>query len=69
MLKDEEKVTEFAPWVMPDDMQCITCIYSHSKNPYHNGAEKASCEKYPFPESKPIGVIDGTGRCPKYKRK
>lgn len=69
MLRDEIKVDDFTGWTAPRGIPCRGCIYSRSKNSYQDGPQKASCVKYPFPRTKPLGVIEGKDPCPLYKDK
>lgn len=69
MLRDEIKVDSFTGWITPKEIPCRECIYSKSKNSYQDGPQKASCVKYPFPKTKPLGVIEGKDSCPHYKGK
>lgn len=44
--------------------QCKNCIHWNKKDtPWANKHDKAYCEMFPYPDRKPIGVINNTENC------
>ena len=46
--------------------QCKDCRYWNGGDYYSNRHDKSSCQKYMFPDCKPIGVINNQSRCEFY---
>lgn len=44
--------------------QCEDCIFQDDGTVWSNHYTKSSCQKYPYPKMKPIGVIDNEENCP-----
>ena len=44
--------------------QCEGCEFQSDGTVWSNSFQKGNCAMYPYPESKPIGVINNTGFCP-----
>ena len=45
--------------------QCKACtLWGIGDDPFSNAYNKSSCAMYPYPDHKPMSVIDNTGPCP-----
>lgn len=44
--------------------QCKDCILWGHTNAFGNKYDKSSCDMFPYPDCKPMEVIDNTGKCP-----
>lgn len=47
--------------------QCKSCAYQNDGTVWSNHYTKSSCQKFPYPDMKPIEVIDNEADCPEYK--
>lgn len=44
-------------------MQCSGCRFWGNSDAFSNKPEKSSCDKYPYPQSKPSFVINNEASC------
>ena len=58
ILTDNSKLSKYE--------QCKDCIYRSDGTVYSNRYDKGSCQKYPYPNFKPIDVMMNKAKC-RYK--
>lgn len=44
--------------------QCKDCCFWGNGDAFSNAYDKTSCDIYPYPNMKPIEIINNTGDCP-----
>ena len=49
--------------------QCKKCKWWDGGDNFSNRYDKSSCKKFPFPDCKPVGVINNQERCEFYTEK
>lgn len=50
--------------------QCKTCaMWGNGNDPFSNKYDKTSCDMFPYPDMKPVGVRDNKEDCPYYQRR
>lgn len=49
--------------------QCKNCVYWNGGDNFSNKYNKSSCKQYPYPNFKPIEVINNEARCVYYTEK
>lgn len=59
---DEEVLTDNTQFENCE--QCKECIFSDDGTIWSNHYTKSSCQKYPYPNMKPVEVIDNEDVCP-----
>ena len=47
--------------------QCKSCVNQDNGDVWSNHYTKSSCKKFPYPNMKPIEVIDNKGKCPYFE--
>ena len=52
----------------PDDIVCKDCRFKSDGTIYSSHHTKGSCQVFPFPRMKPLGVMTRGEPCPRYKR-
>ena len=72
-MQDIEKKTLQERWdedILTDNTQfenckqCKDCIFTSDGTVWSNRYDKSSCQKYPYPDMKPVGIIDNKEKCP-----
>ena len=48
--------------------QCKNCIFRDDGTVYSNDYRKSSCRIYPYPQFKPLGVMNNTEQCEFYEQ-
>ncbi len=51
-----------------ENIICKDCVYRSDGTIWSSHHTKASCQKFPYPQMKPHGVLWDGASCPKYKR-
>lgn len=51
-----------------EDIVCKDCIYRDDGTIYSKPYTKGSCQKFPYPRMKPLGVMTKGESCPQYKK-
>lgn len=46
--------------------QCYDCVYNNGGDNFSNSYNKSCCAKFPYPDCKPITVINNQERCEYY---
>ena len=50
-------------------LQCKDCVHWGNDNPFCNRFDKGCCYMFPYPESKPDYVFNGSKDCEYYEKK
>ena len=43
--------------------QCKDCVFRDDGTPYSSEYTKSSCQMFPYPDHKPMDVINNRGKC------
>lgn len=51
-----------------EDIVCKDCAFRNDGTIYSSHYTKGSCQKFPYPRMKPLGVMTKGDNCPEYKK-
>ena len=67
--KMDENAAQIVVGKAPTAKYCRSCMWAYEDTKYTVGAEKAHCQIYEMPESKPNDVLWKDAECPAYVKK